>query len=40
MKISDIKAYITWQGTRNLLMVKVESDEGWYGWGESGVSSR
>jgi len=40
VKISDIKAYITWQGTRNLLMVKVESDEGWYGWGESGVSSR
>jgi len=40
MKITDVKVYIAWEGIRNLLMLKVESDEGFYGWGESGVSSR
>ncbi|MGB5512595.1 MAG: mandelate racemase/muconate lactonizing enzyme family protein [Woeseiaceae bacterium] len=40
MKITDIKAYPVWVGHRNLCLVKVETDEGIYGWGESGVSSR
>jgi len=40
MKITDITAYPVWVGTRNQLLVKIETDEGIYGWGESGVSSR
>jgi galactonate dehydratase len=40
LKISDIKTYITWQGIRNLCLVKIESDDGFYGWGESGLSGR
>ena len=40
MKISDIKTYPVWVGRRNQMLVKVETDEGIYGWGESGVSSR
>lgn len=40
MKITDVKAYPVWVGYRNLCLVKVETDEGLYGWGESGVSSR
>src|SRR5919199_5145550 len=39
MKIRDIKTYPTLIG-RNQLIVKVETDEGIYGWGESGLSSR
>ena len=40
MKITDIKPYPIWAGGRNVMLVKVETDEGIYGWGESGVSSR
>lgn len=40
MKITDVKAYPVWVGFRNLCLVKVETDEGIYGWGESGISSR
>ena len=40
MKITAITPYPTWVGTRNQLIVKVETDEGIYGWGESGLSSR
>ena len=40
MKITDIKAYPVWVGTRNQMLVKVETDEGIYGWGESGLSGR
>lgn len=40
MKITEIKAYPVWVGTRNQLLVKVETDTGIYGWGESGVSGR
>jgi galactonate dehydratase len=40
MKITDIKTYPIWVGSRNQLVVKVETDEGIYGWGESGLSSR
>ena len=40
MKITDIKPYPVWVGNRNQLVVKVETDEGIYGWGESGLSGR
>ena len=40
MKITDIKVYPTFVNFRNQLIVKVESDEGYYGLGESGVSGR
>ncbi|MEM7129037.1 MAG: mandelate racemase/muconate lactonizing enzyme family protein [Chloroflexota bacterium] len=40
MKITEIKAYPVWVGQRNQCLVKVETDEGIYGWGESGLSSR
>ncbi|MCW5722741.1 MAG: mandelate racemase/muconate lactonizing enzyme family protein [Devosia sp.] len=40
MKITNILSYPTWVGTRNQLIVKVETDEGIYGWGESGLSGR
>ena len=40
MKITDIKTYPIWVGTRNQLVVKVETDEGIVGWGESGLSGR
>lgn len=40
MKITDVKAYPVWVGHRNLCLVKVETDEGLHGWGESGLSSR
>ncbi|RYE87924.1 MAG: mandelate racemase/muconate lactonizing enzyme family protein [Hyphomicrobiales bacterium] len=40
MKIRDIISYPTWVGHRNQLIVKVETDEGIYGWGESGLSGR
>ena len=40
MKITDVKAYPFWLGQRNICLVKVETDEGVYGWGESGLSGR
>jgi galactonate dehydratase len=40
LKITDIKTYIVWEGIRNLFVLKVEADDGSYGWGESGFSSR
>ncbi|MDP9315345.1 MAG: mandelate racemase/muconate lactonizing enzyme family protein, partial [Chloroflexota bacterium] len=40
MQISDIKSYPMWVGNRNQLVVKVETDEGVYGLGESGLSGR
>ncbi len=40
IRITDVKAYPVWVGHRNLCLVKVETDEGIYGWGESGISSR
>ncbi len=40
MKITDIKPYPVWVGGRNQLIVKVETDEGLYGWGESGLAGR
>ena len=40
MKITDIKTYPVWVGSRNQMVVKVETDEGFFGWGESGLSGR
>jgi galactonate dehydratase len=40
MRITDIKAYPVWIAARNLLVVKVETDAGIFGLGESGLSSR
>lgn len=40
MRITDVKPYPVWVGSRNQCLVKVETDEGIYGWGESGLSSR
>lgn len=40
MKITDIKTFTVWEGIRNLLVIKVETDEGIHGWGESGLVSR
>jgi len=40
MKISEIKPFPVWVGSRNQLVVKVETDEGIHGWGESGISGR
>lgn len=40
MKITRIRAFPVWVGIRNQLLVKVETDEGLFGWGESGLSGR
>ena len=40
MKIKNIISYPVWIGTSNQLLVKVETDNGLEGWGESGLSSR
>ena len=40
MRITDIKPLPVWVGTRNQLVVKIETDEGIYGLGESGLSGR
>jgi galactonate dehydratase len=40
MQITAIKPFPVWVGHRNQLIVKVETDEGISGWGESGLSSR
>jgi galactonate dehydratase len=40
MKITEIKAYPVWIGHRNQCVVKVETDEDIYGWGEAGLSGR
>ncbi len=40
MNIREIKTFPTRVGRRNQLIVKVETDEGIHGWGESGLSGR
>jgi galactonate dehydratase len=40
MRITAIKPLPVWVGNRNQLVVKVETDEGIYGLGESGLSGR
>ncbi len=39
-RITAIHPYAVWVGGRNQLIVKVETDTGIYGWGESGLSGR
>ncbi len=39
MRITDIRVYPVWVGHRNQCLVKVETDAGIYGWGESGLST-
>lgn len=40
MRITAIRAFPVWVGIRNQFLVKVETDEGIHGWGESGLSGR
>ena len=40
MKIRDVKMFPVMVGRRHQLIVKVETDEGLHGWGESGLSGR
>jgi galactonate dehydratase len=40
MKITAITGYPVWVGIRNQMLVKVETDAGLSGWGESGLSGR
>ena len=40
MKITAVTPFAAWVGTRNQLLVKVETDEGIFGWGEGGLSGR
>ena len=40
MKITAIRSFPVWIGNRNQLVVKVETDDGLFGWGESGLSGR
>ena len=40
MKITAVTPFAAWVGTRNQLLVKVETDEGMFGWGEGGLSGR
>ena len=40
MRITEIKSYPVWVGNRNQLIIKIETDEGIYGLGESGLSGR
>ena len=40
MKITRVLPYPVWVGHRNQMLVKVETDDGIHGWGESGLSGR
>jgi galactonate dehydratase len=40
MKITNVKTYAVKVGRRNQLLVKIETDTGTFGWGESGLSGR
>lgn len=40
MKITALKCYAVKVGIRNQLLLKIETDEGIFGWGESGLSGR
>lgn len=40
LKITTIHSYPVWARHRNELMVKVETNKGIFGWGESGLSGR
>lgn len=38
--ISAVRPFAVWIGRRNQLIVKIETETGLYGWGESGLSGR
>ena len=40
MKITDVKSFPAWAERRNVFVLKIETDDGFYGWGESGVAAR
>ena len=40
MKITDVKPLIARGAVRNMMIVKIETDAGYYGWGESGLVGR
>ncbi len=40
MKITGVETYRVWNGAKNFLFVVVDTDEGIYGVGESGISGR
>ncbi|MEC7880584.1 MAG: mandelate racemase/muconate lactonizing enzyme family protein, partial [Chloroflexota bacterium] len=40
MKITNVIPYPVWIGSRNQLLVKIETDSNVSGWGESGLSAR
>ena len=40
MKITNIETYPVWGGHRNFLFVVVDTDEGIYGVGETGITGR
>ena len=40
MRITDVRTYIPMVGIRPQCLVKVETDAGIVGWGESGLSAR
>ena len=40
MPITAVKCYPSFQGSRNICLVKVECGHGIYGWGEAGLSGR
>ncbi len=40
MKITNIECYPVWGGARNFLFVVVDTDEGIYGVGETGITGR
>ena len=40
MKIAEVRWFPVWAGNRNQMIVKVETDTGLFGLGESGVSGR
>ena len=40
LKSTAIKPYPVWVGIRNQFLLKIETDQGIFGWGESGLSGR
>jgi galactonate dehydratase len=40
LKITDIKTYPVRVGIRNQFLLKIETDQGIFGWGESGLTGR
>ncbi len=40
MKITNVEAFPVWNGSRNFLFVVVDTDEGLYGVGETGIGGR